>query len=115
MEDVKILVCDAEINNIMQIENVLKDVIQKNEKLMYGMCSTNMINTLAANVVKNGLRGFCNIQPPNFGYKQHELMQDIALAVGATYFSEKTGDDLSTILLKIWVMHKKSWQAKTLQ
>ena len=100
MEDVKILVCDAEINNIMQIENVLKDVIQKNEKLLIiGICSTNMINTLAANVVKNGLK-FCNIQPPNFGYKQHELMQDIALAVGATYFSEKTGDDLSLILPK---------------
>ena len=39
----------------------------------------------------------CVIQPPNFGYKQHELMQDIALSVGATYFSEKTGDDLSVI------------------
>ena len=35
------------------------------------------------------------MQPPSFGYKQHELMQDIAVSVGATYFSEKTGDDLS--------------------
>jgi chaperonin GroEL len=98
LEDVKILVCDAEINNIMQIETVLKDVVQKNEKLLIiGTCSVNMINTLAANVMKNGLK-FCNVPPPNFGYKQHELMQDIALAVGATYFSEKTGDDLSLIL-----------------
>ena len=39
----------------------------------------------------------CAVPPPNFGYKQHELMQDIALSVGATYFSEKTGDDLSHI------------------
>jgi chaperonin GroEL len=98
MEDVKILVCDAEINNIMQIENVLKEVVRNNDKLLIiGTCSTNMINTLAANVMKNGLK-FCNIEPPNFGYKQHELMQDIAFAVGATYFSEKTGDDLSLIL-----------------
>ena len=37
--------------------------------------------------------------PPQFGYKQHELMQDIALSVGAKYFSEKTGDDLSLITL----------------
>ena len=37
------------------------------------------------------------VQPPSFGYKQHELMQDIALATGANYFSEKTGDDLSII------------------
>ncbi len=100
LDDVKILVCDSEINNIMQIENVLKDVIQNGEKLLIiGSCSGNMVNTLAANVVKNGLK-FCNVPPPNFGYKQHELMQDIALAVGATYFSEKTGDDLSLILPK---------------
>jgi chaperonin GroEL len=57
-------------------------------------CSTNVINTLAANVVKNNLK-IVNIPPPDFGYRQHELMQDIAISVGATYFSEKTGDDLS--------------------
>jgi chaperonin GroEL len=38
--------------------------------------------------------------PPQFGYKQHELMSDIALAVGAKYFSEKTGDDLSLISME---------------
>jgi chaperonin GroEL len=100
MDDVRILAYDGEISNILQIENVLKEIISRNEKLLIiGSCSGNMVNTLAANVVKNGLK-FCNITPPNFGYKQHELMQDIALAVGATYFSEKTGDDLSLILPK---------------
>ena len=42
----------------------------------------------------------CVVQPPNFGYKQHELMQDIAISVGATYFSEKTGDDLSIMTME---------------
>ena len=46
--------------------------------------------------MKNNLK-ICVIQPPNFGYKQHELMQDIAVSVNGTYFSEKTGDDLSII------------------
>lgn len=97
LDDVKVLVCDSEISNILQIENILKPIIQQNEKLLIiGTCSTNVINTLAANVVRNGLK-FCNIQPPQFGYKQHELMQDIALSVGAKYYSEKTGDDLSLI------------------
>ena len=97
MEGVKILVCDTEINNILQIENVLKPIINAGEKLLIiGTCSGNVINTLAANVARNGLK-FCNIMPPSFGYKTHELMQDIALAVGAKYFSEKTGDDLSLI------------------
>jgi chaperonin GroEL len=85
-EDVYVLVSDAEISNILQIETILKPIIQEH----------NVTNTLAANVMKNGLK-ICNIQPPSFGYKQHELMEDIALSVGATYFSEKTGDDLSLI------------------
>ena len=97
MENVKILVCDMEINNILQIENILKPIINAGEKiLIIGTCSGNVINTLAANVQRNGLK-FCNIMPPSFGYKTHELMQDIAFATGAKYFSEKTGDDLSLI------------------
>jgi len=94
-EDVHILVSDAEISNHLQIENVLKPIIDGGKKLLIiAPCSKNMINTLAANVMKMGLK-LCNIQPPDFGYRQKELMQDIATAVGATYFSEGTGDDLS--------------------
>jgi len=97
LEDVKVLVADVEINNILQIENVLKPTIQNGDKLLIiAPCSQNVINTLAANVMKNNLK-IVNIIPPDFGYRQHELMNDIALSVGATYFSEKTGDDLSMI------------------
>tara|TARA_B100000214_G_C23970352_1_gene629793 strand:+ start:94 stop:1665 length:1572 start_codon:yes stop_codon:yes gene_type:complete len=97
LEDVHILVSDAEISNLLTIENVIKPIIAENKKLLIvAPCSNNVINTLAANVMKNNLK-ICNIPPPSFGYKQHELMQDIALSVGATYFSEKTGDDLSII------------------
>jgi chaperonin GroEL len=96
-EDTMILVADVEITNVLQIENVLRPVIQENKKLLIiAPCSQNVINTLAANVKKSNLK-ICVIPPPSFGYRQHELMQDIALTVGATYFSEKTGDDLSII------------------
>jgi len=97
-EDVNVLVSDAEISNVLQIENILKPIISEGGKLLIiAPCSSNVINTLAANVMKSGLK-ICVIQPPNFGYKQHELMNDIALSVGATYYSEKTGDDLSLIM-----------------
>jgi len=100
LENVHVLVSDAEISNILTIENVLKPIIQEGKKLLIiAPCAGNVINTLAANVMKNGLK-ICVVQPPNFGWKQHELMQDIALSVGATYFSEKTGDDLSIINFK---------------
>ena len=96
-EGVKVLICDTEISNILQIENILKPIINSGDKLLIiGDCSQNVINTMAANVQRNGLK-FCNIKPPSFGYKTHELMQDIAFSVGAKYFSEKTGDDLSLI------------------
>jgi len=96
-DDVRILTSDAEISNVLQIEAVLKPIISDGKKLLIiAPCSQNVINTLAANVMKNNLK-ICVIQPPNFGYKQHELMSDIAVAVGGKYFSEKTGDDLSLI------------------
>tara|TARA_R110001599_G_C12236216_1_gene658450 strand:- start:136 stop:1716 length:1581 start_codon:yes stop_codon:yes gene_type:complete len=94
-EDSYVLVSDAPIDNILNIENILKPIIQDNKKLLIiAPVDKNVINTLAANVMKNNLK-ICVIGPPSFGYKQHELMQDIAISVGATYFSEKTGDDLS--------------------
>jgi len=97
LEDVMVLVADMEIGNILQLEMVLKPIISEGKKLLIiSPCSTNVVNTLAANVVKGNLK-VCAIAPPNFGYKQHELMQDIAISVGANYFSEKTGDDMSHI------------------
>jgi len=100
LENVKVLVVDQEINNILSIEKILKPIISNGDKLLIvGNCHNNVVNTLAANVVRNGLK-ICNIMPPQFGYKQHELMSDIALAVGAKYFSEKTGDDLSLISME---------------
>jgi chaperonin GroEL len=97
LEDVMVLVADIEIANILQLELVLKPIITEGKKLLIiSPCNTNVINTLAANVVRGNLRCVA-VPPPGFGFKQHELMQDIAVAVGATYFSEKTGDDLSHI------------------
>nr|AQM32649.1 chaperonin GroEL [uncultured virus] len=99
LEDTYVLVSDAEIANILNIETILKPIIQENKKLLIiAPCSSNVLNTLAANVMKSNLK-VCVVQPPNFGYKQHELMQDIAISVGATYFSEKTGDDLSIMTM----------------
>lgn len=96
-EDTYILVADIEIANILQIENVLKPIIAEGKKLLIiSPCNGNVINTLAANVMKGHIK-VCAVPPPGFGYKQHELMQDISVSVGATYFSEKTGDDLSHV------------------
>jgi chaperonin GroEL len=97
LEDTMVLVSDAEITSVLQLENILKPIISEGKKLLIiAPCNANVLNTLAANVMK-GILKCCVIAPPNFGYKQHELMHDIAVSVGAVYYSEKTGDDLSLI------------------
>lgn len=92
LEDCYILVSDSDINNILDIETVLRPIIAEKKKLLIiAPCSTNVVNTLAANVQKNDLQ-LCQIVPPQFGWKKEELLNDIALSVGANYFSASTGD-----------------------
>lgn len=96
-EDTLVLVADIEITSILQIDQLLRPIAnEKKNLLIISPCNANVINTFAANVMSGNIK-VCVIPPPGFGYKQHELMQDIAISVGATYFSEKTGDDLSLI------------------
>ena len=100
LDDVHILMTDMEITNILQIEGVLKPIINQNKKLLIiGNCTSNVTNTLAANVMQNNLK-LCNIIPPSFGYKTNELMGDIALAVGAKYFSESQGDNIGMLSME---------------
>jgi chaperonin GroEL len=99
MEDCYVMVCGNEINSPLQIENVLKQIIGDRHKLLLvSPCSVNFINTMGANVMQNGVK-FCNVTPPQFGWKQEEVMSDLALSLGAKYFSEKTGDDLALMTM----------------
>lgn len=99
LEDVYILMTDHEISNILQIETVLKPIVAGGHKLLIiAPCSNQVTTTLAANVIKNGLK-LCAIAPPQFGYKQHELMGDIAASVGGRFISEGMGDDLSLMTM----------------
>ena len=97
LEDAMVLVCDIEITNLLNLQAALAPLITAGKKLLIiSPAGTNAINTLAANVIKGTLKA-CIIPPPSSGYRQHELMQDIAVALGATYFSSATGDDLTRI------------------
>ena len=100
LDDCYVLLSDHVISNVLQIENVLKPIINGGHKLLIiASCSANVMNTLSANVVRNGLK-LCQIEPPQFGYKRHELMNDIAVATGGKYFAEETGDDLNLIRME---------------
>ena len=97
LEDPYILVTDQTISHINDIFPILEFVFQENKSLLIvGELEENALNTLNANKIKSKLK-VCTIVPPQFGYKRHQLMQDIAHAVGAKYFSEQTGDNLAMV------------------
>lgn len=90
-----LLVIDGPVNNILHIETIIRGVIASGDPLVIiGDVSDQVVMTLAANVVKNGMR-FAVVAPPSFGWRRQELMEDLALVTGAKLFSERTGDDLS--------------------
>lgn len=96
-DDVHVLMTDSEIISILDIEKILKPIIQKKEPLLIiGRLSENMRQTLIANNIKNGLK-FCHMEPPSHGYRSQDLMSDIALALGGKYYSESAGDNLNMI------------------
>lgn len=89
-----ILVTDQAITNLNDILPIIEFILQgKRSLLIVGEVEENALNTLNVNKVKNNLK-ICTIIPPSFGYKRHQIMQDIAIATGAKYFSEQTGDNL---------------------
>lgn len=97
LEKARVLVCDTDIHSVTQIEAILKPIIAESMSLLIiAPCSPRIVETFAANVAKGTIK-MCAIQPPSFGYRQQELMSDIAVSTGATYFSDRTGDDLSLI------------------
>lgn len=96
LDDCRIFVSDVEVSNVLQIENILRAAVKGGWRVLFvGSFSQQVMNTLAANVVRNGLK-FCVVEPPEFGWKQKELMSDLALVTGATYFSEETGDSFAS-------------------
>ena len=97
LENPYVLVADQEINHLSSIEHILAPIIQSGKPLfIVGHLSPAALNSLNLNVAKGVIKA-CTIIPPQFGYKSHDLMEDIAVATGAKYFSENTGDNLEVI------------------
>lgn len=96
-EKVHILMCDREISSHDQIKSILDVIIATKRKLLIiAPCTTGFLNFMVHNYLNNVL-DLCIIQPPNFGYKLQEEMEDIAVSIGGKYFSQQIGDDLSLI------------------
>jgi chaperonin GroEL len=83
----------------MNLEKILAPIVSQGKSLLIiGELGANALATLNMNVAQGKIKA-CNILPPSFGYRQKDLLDDLAVALGGTYFSENTGDDLSLITL----------------
>ena len=92
-----VLLSDVEINNLQSIESALVPVIQQGRPiLIIGNLSANALNALNLNVAKRNIKA-CHIQPPSMGWRKADIMKDLSIALGARYYSDSTGDDLSLI------------------
>jgi len=99
LENPYILISDHEISNLMNLEKILAPIVSQGKSLLIiGELGANALATLNMNVAQGKIKA-CNILPPSFGYRQKDLLDDLAIALGGTYFSENTGDDLSLITL----------------
>ena len=97
LENPYVLLTDQEIPSITSIEHILGPVAQGNKSLLIvGNVAPKVLTTLNVNKVKGNIK-VCVIQPPQFGWKSHELMKDLAVATGGRYMSEDTGDDAQLI------------------
>lgn len=95
--NVHILVSDKTLESITDIGEAIAPIIKRKEPLLIiAPTSQQFLETMVYNKLKNKLPLVC-IQPPALGWKQKELMEDIALTVGATFISEDAGDDLTLV------------------
>ena len=92
-----VLISDHEISNLSHIEHIMRHcVVSKKPLLIIAQLGIQAAQSLVHNINAGSIKA-CNILPPNFGYRQKDMLEDLAIALDGTYFSEESGDDLSLI------------------
>jgi len=92
-----VFLCASEVTNIRRIQTILEHAIKSNRSLLLiAPCEQQVVSALAMNHVKGNIK--CNIiDPPSFGLKRKDILDDIALLTGATVIDENLGDSLDNI------------------
>ena len=108
LEKPLIFLCASEIKNIRRIQTILEYAIKQNKSLLLiAPCDNQIISALAMNHAKGNIR--CNIiDPPSFGLKRKDILDDIALLTGATVLDENLGDSLDNITPEVLGVAKKA-------
>jgi len=97
LENPLVLIIDSKVDSIRQIQPVLEHVIKTKEPLLIiGEVESNVLSALLMNKMKGNIK-INVLDPPAYGLRRKEILDDLALLTDATIVNEDLGDDLNSI------------------
>jgi chaperonin GroEL len=97
LENPLVMIVDSKIESIRQIQTVLEHVIKTNKSLfIIGQVEPPVLSSLVMNKMKGNIK-INIVDPPVFGIRRKEILEDLSLLTNAQIINENLGDDLNTI------------------
>ncbi len=92
-----IFLSTTSIPNVRKIQDILEFAIKSNRSiLLIAPLESQPLTAMAMNKVKGNIK-VSAAEPPSYGLKRKDLLDDLALLVGATVFDDSLGDSLDAI------------------
>ena len=97
LENPLVFISASEVPNVRKIQDILEFAIKSNRSmLLIAPLESQPLTALAMNMVKGNIKVNV-IDPPSFGLKRKDILEDLALLVGAKVFDESLGDSIDSI------------------
>ena len=97
LENPLVFLSVTSIPNVRKIQDILEYAIKQNRAiLLVAPLENQPMTVLAMNKVKGNIK-VSVVEPPSFGLKRKDLLEDLALLVGATVHDDSLGDSLDAI------------------
>lgn len=100
LENSFIMVTDQKLLNIQDIVPMLQSVVEAHKPLL--IIADDIDNDVQSSLILNKLRGTFNVvavKAPEFGDNQKNVLQDIAILTGATFYSKELSMELKDITI----------------
>ena len=95
VDDPYLLITDKKISSIQDILPVLEQIVKAGQKLV--IIAEDVEGDALSTLLVNRLRGSFNcvcVKAPGFGYRRKEMLRDIAILTGGTYFASELNMNL---------------------